>query len=158
MKMYSLRKAEISDKEEMALLEEKCFDQTIRENFDFVLLSNSHRYFVVLNNLKEVIAYAGISISYEQGDILSVCVSPEYRKLGIAKGLMTALLDEAKKVGVQTMFLEVEEDNLPAINLYLKCGFEKISERKNYYGDKTAIIMSKNLWCFAYKVLWLIIH
>ncbi|MBQ3158541.1 MAG: hypothetical protein IJB98_02485, partial [Clostridia bacterium] len=66
MKMYSLRKAEISDKEEMALLEEKCFDQTIRENFDFVLLSNSHRYFVVLNNLKEVIAYAGISISYEQ--------------------------------------------------------------------------------------------
>ena len=145
MKMFSLKKAEIDDAVEMKALEKKCFDETIRENFDFVLSNEFYKYFVVKNNLGKIIAYGGISISYEQGDILSICVSPEYRKQGLAKALMKQMLDEAKANSVETLFLEVEEDNIPAINLYLKYGFEKVSERKNYYGNKTAVIMSKNL-------------
>lgn len=145
MKMFSMRKAEPRDEIELKKLEEKCFDINIRENFDFVLKNDNYIYLVVLNNQQEIIAYAGISISYEQGDILSVCVNPSYRKLGLAKGLMIEILKNATERGVKTMFLEVEEDNTPAINLYLKFGFDKISERKNYYGKKTAIVMSKNL-------------
>ncbi|MBR2909781.1 MAG: ribosomal protein S18-alanine N-acetyltransferase [Clostridia bacterium] len=145
MKMFSMRKAEPQDEIELKKLEEKCFDINIRENFDFVLKNDNYIYLVVLNNQQEIIAYAGISISYEQGDILSVCVNPSYRKLGLAKGLMVEILKNATERGVKTMFLEVEEDNTPAINLYLKFGFDKISERKNYYGKKTAIVMSKNL-------------
>lgn len=42
----------------------------------------------------------------------------------------------------EDIFLEVYEKNLFAIKLYEKIGFEKISVRKNYYGqNKNAIIM-----------------
>lgn len=145
MKMYSIRKADLADLEELRKIEEKCFDKSLRENFEIVLSSDSHYYFVVLNNLKDIVAYAGMSISYEQGDVLSVAVAPDYRRLGLAKGVLKEVLIQAKNKGVQTMFLEVEEDNVPAINLYSYLGFAEISRRKNYYGNKTAIIMSKNL-------------
>ena len=45
--------------------------------------------------------------------------------------------------------LEVNEENLPAIHLYEKFGFEYLGVRKNYYQDKIAIIMTKKLnWNF----------
>ena len=49
--------------------------------------------------------------------------------------------------GVKEIFLEVRASNTPAISLYLKCGFEKISVRKKYYGDpaEDAVIMRKTL-------------
>ena len=138
------RKADINDLSSLKALEQECFSEVIRENFEFVLNSKSHMLFVSEISGK-IVAYAGISISYEQGDILSVCVSKDFRRLGLAKSLLEMLFNKAKDLGVQTMFLEVEEDNLPAINLYVALGFKEISRRKNYYGDKTAIIMSKNL-------------
>ena len=54
-------------------------------------------------------------------------------------------MEELSEKGQNNLFLEVKEDNIQAINLYLKLGFKKINERKNYYGSKTAIIMMKEL-------------
>ena len=46
---------------------------------------------------------------------------------------------------MQSITLEVNDKNIPAINLYLKYGFEKVGLRKNYYGlDQNAIIMTLN--------------
>ena len=39
--------------------------------------------------------------------------------------------------------LEVNENNLEAIRLYSKLGFNEISVRERYYGSDTAIIMEK---------------
>ena len=33
------------------------------------------------------------------------------------------------------MFLEVGEDNVPAIRLYNRAGFEQVSRRQGYYQD-----------------------
>ena len=35
------------------------------------------------------------------------------------------------------------EENYPAIHLYKNFGFEQVAVRKNYYQDKSAIIMQK---------------
>jgi len=145
---FNIRKASIDDIENLKILEKACFDEHIRENFEFVLKSDSHIIYIceITNNQnKNIVGYAGASISYEQGDILSVCVDSNFRKRSIAYVLMDTLLEDLSINKVEKVFLEVEEDNVPAINLYKKLGFEKISERKNYYGNKTAIIMQKNL-------------
>ena len=145
---FNIRKASLKDKEELKGLEKACFDETIRENFDFVLNSNSHVIFLcekIEENQKTIVGYAGASISYEQGDILSVCVDELFRKRSIAFVLMDTLLEDIANKGVEKVFLEVEENNTPAIKLYEKLKFEKISERKNYYGNKSAIIMQKTL-------------
>ena len=43
-----------------------------------------------------------------------------------------------------TISLEVNEINEPAINLYKKAGFEIVGKRKKYYdGKNDAIIMTK---------------
>ena len=48
-------------------------------------------------------------------------------------------------MGVNKIFLEVREKNAPAISLYIKNGFVKISERKNYYGDENAVVYIKEI-------------
>ncbi len=145
---FTIRLADINDVIQLKELEKQCFDEHIRENFEFVLKSNNHIIYVcekVDETGKIIVGYAGASISYEQGDILSVCVNKDYRKRSIAYVLMDTLLEELKNKKVENLFLEVEEDNIPAIKLYEKLGFLQISERKNYYGSKTALIMQKVL-------------
>ena len=45
---------------------------------------------------------------------------------------------------LKKLFLEVRESNLPAISLYEKYGFIKISQRKKYYKDgENADVMLK---------------
>jgi len=139
-----LRKATINDIAKMRSLENECFFGSIKENFEFVLTNDNYLYLVCENN-NSIVAYAGASISYEQGDILSVCVKKDYRNKGYALSLLNCLIKEVKDRGVKSLFLEVEEDNLPAISLYKKIGFAQINIRKNYYGTKSAIIMLKEI-------------
>lgn len=51
----------------------------------------------------------------------------------------------AKDLNISTLFLEVNEQNKPAIHLYEKLGFEKLGVRKKYYNNNNGIIMKKNL-------------
>ena len=145
---FNIRIAQVKDLAGLRSLEKDCFDDHVRENFEFVLNSSNHIIFLcetIKNNQTDIVGYAGASISYEQGDILSVCVSEQFRKRGMALILMDTLLEFLKDKKVEQVFLEVEEDNIPAIKLYKKIGFNQISQRKNYYGNKTAIIMQKTL-------------
>ena len=145
---FKIRRAELSDIEVLKDLEKKCFDEHIRENFEFVLTSKNQLIYVcekVDKDKKEIVAYAGFSISYEQADVLSVCVHEDFRRRSIAYVLLDSLMEELKEIGVMSVFLEVSEDNAAAQKLYEKLGFIKISERKNYYGTKSAIIMQKQL-------------
>ena len=55
--------------------------------------------------------------------------------------------DYAKINNVKKIFLDVAEDNLPAIKLYEKSGFHLIHRRKGYYqnGTTDALIYIKEL-------------
>lgn len=49
-------------------------------------------------------------------------VAPEYRRRGIGKALMKAMLEEAKKAGCRLAWLAVDEDNKAALALYRSAG------------------------------------
>ena len=144
MENLNIRKATIEDIVELKKLEAKCFDERIRENFSFVLENKNYLYLVAFFN-KNIVAYAGASISYEQGELLSICVDSSYRKQGLATKILKDLFFILKDIGVLKIFLEVNKNNTPALNLYKKIGFEFLSERKNYYGKDSAIVMVKKL-------------
>ena len=144
MENLNIRKATIEDIVELKKLEAKCFDERIRENFNFVLENKNYLYLVAFFN-KNIVAYAGASISYEQGELLSICVDSSYRKQGLATKILKELFFILKHTGVLKIFLEVNKNNAPALNLYKKIGFEFLSERKNYYGKDSAIVMVKEL-------------
>lgn len=88
------------------------------------------------------IGFAIVRKLYDSLDITDVFVNQEYRKKGYASKLLDYII---KNNNGYKIMLEVNEENIPAIGLYEKFGFKKISERKNYYdGDKTAYIMELN--------------
>lgn len=144
MENLNIRKATIEDIVELKKLEAKCFDERIRENFSFVLENKNYLYLVAFFN-KNIVAYAGASISYEQGELLSICVDSSYRKQGLATKILKELFFILKHAGVLKIFLEVNKNNTPALNLYKKLDFQFLSERKNYYGKDSAIVMVKEL-------------
>ncbi len=53
-------------------------------------------------------------------------VNPLFLKMGIGKALIDYSIELAKKTGIQSIRLDVYENNLPANSLYEKCGFEYI--------------------------------
>lgn len=81
-----------------------------------------------------------------EGDITNVAVLPEYRRRGLA-GELIAEFEKLLPADAEAIFLEVRESNAPAIALYEKCGFKRISVRKNFYSSprENAIVMRKQL-------------
>lgn len=73
----------------------------------------------------------------------NLAVRKEFRRQGLACSLLGLMKDIAQQVGVTRQTLEVRAENLPAINLYRKCGFVVKGRRPKYYTDtgEDALIM-----------------
>lgn len=91
--------------------------------------------------------FIAVMVNCDTADLLDIAVLEKARNRGVATALMSFMDEECISRGVKEIFLEVRASNAPAISLYLKCGFEKISVRKKYYGNPTedAVIMRKTL-------------
>jgi ribosomal-protein-alanine N-acetyltransferase len=83
-----------------------------------------------------LVGYAGLSLlgsrSAMEAEVHTIGVDPTWQGKGIGQALLRALLARADEVKAP-VFLEVRTDNVPAIKLYEKHGFEQIGVRKRYY-------------------------
>ena len=95
----------------------------------------------------EILGYCGFLFVLDEAEIPNVCVKESARCRGIGKQMMTALVEEAKKLGMAVLYLEVRESNMPARSLYRSLGFEENGIRKNFYEHPVehAVLMSKTL-------------
>ncbi len=89
-------------------------------------------------------------VQYEQSDIITIAVLPGSRRLGLARDLMTQAIASARTEGAKSMFLDVEEGNTAALQLYSSFGFTQINRRKLYYRQKDgsftdALVMTSKL-------------
>ena len=73
----------------------------------------------------------------DESEILSVAVAVSAQGRGLAGRLLHLHLRRLAGLGMRTVFLEVGEDNVPAIRLYTRAGFEEVSRRQAYYQDDT---------------------
>ncbi|MBV8939579.1 MAG: ribosomal protein S18-alanine N-acetyltransferase [Alphaproteobacteria bacterium] len=73
----------------------------------------------------------------DEAEILTLAVIPACRSEGVGMALVEAAIGEAGRRGAATMFLEVAENNAPALALYARAGFAAVSRRARYYGGKT---------------------
>ncbi|WP_051279907.1 GNAT family N-acetyltransferase [Hellea balneolensis] len=90
-----------------------------------------------------------IKSAADQAEILTVATDPSERRRGIARALLEISETELAENGVDTLFLEVAEDNKAAISFYNGMGFEPIGRRLGYYkremGRVAAITYRKRL-------------
>lgn len=109
------------------------------------LESTNTIYLVLLDN-ESIIGYIGLELLVDHADITGIAILSEYRKKGLASYLLNIAIEKCREMNLDNIFLEVRTSNLPAINLYEKLGFEKISIRNNYYSNgEDALIFVLNL-------------
>lgn len=75
-------------------------------------------------------------VQFEQSDILTLAVREPYRGRGLGTVLMRWAMQAARDAGAQRMFLDVEDGNEAALNLYRNIGFTQQGRRKQYYRQK----------------------
>ena len=108
-----------------------------------LLCDNS--YFIVAKNKSEIIGFAGFKALLDTADLMNIVVKKSYRNQGIGSLLLKELMHLFYSFSLSSLYLEVNENNFPAIRLYQKFGFKKIDVRKNYYPNhQNAIIMCFN--------------
>ncbi len=83
----------------------------------------------------------------DEGEILTLAVDPDFRRQGLGRQLVNAVLTQAKEKKLVRFFLEVEEKNHAALALYKSLGFAAINRRVDYYGQgRSAILMEIKLF------------
>lgn len=64
--------------------------------------------------------------------VVNVAVHPEFRQQGIARGLMEAIISSLRGQGGREIMLQVEAENVPAINLYDSLGFDGLGTMNSW--------------------------
>ena len=105
------------------------------------------RHFLVATNEQDqIVGYAAVLVVAPgvEADVLTVAVLPEYARQGIATHFMGELEKWSEEKQASAMMLEVGVENIGAITLYEKLGYQTIATRKNYYGQgQDAFVMRK---------------
>lgn len=92
-----------------------------------------------------IVGFLHVTELYENMDIVNIVVDPNHRRKGIASLLLDYAFDDASS-SVQIATLEVDVENVAAIALYKKFGFEVMHTRKNYYqNERDAYLMGKKM-------------
>ena len=66
-------------------------------------------------------------------ELENIAVLPEFRRQGVGRALLSALLDEARVLQAERILLEVRASNQPAIRFYNSDGFQLLARRAGYY-------------------------
>lgn len=143
-----LRRAIASDSQMLAELDLECFAIPWSEaSFAADLADLEKAFYLVWEFEGKLVGYGGYWRVLDEGEIMNVAVAPEWRRRGLADGLLQGLIRQAEIEQLRCLTLEVREGNLAARALYNRHGFVESGLRRNYYADNSenAIIMLKNI-------------
>jgi len=114
------------------------FYKSILDNFNesFLIAVDSNNIVVgyIMWRVEKIPAIDSLKIS-NKGHLVSIAVVKGFRRLGIAKALLTQSMQEIKKRLIDEFVLEVRVSNYTAINLYKKFNFSTQNIKYKYYRD-----------------------
>ena len=103
------------------------------------LKNNPFGKYLILKDNNEIIGYIYYSDIYERAEINQFEINSTKRNQGKVEILLKELINKLQK----DITLEVREDNIPAIKVYEKNGFERKAIRKGYYNGIDGILMER---------------
>ena len=138
------------DLEAMYKIEKDCFDDEAFTKEQIAHLMEDYNTVSLVARIGTELAGFVIGMVYIdrralQGHILTIDVAPAHRRKGIGRMLMSAIESIFRAKGVTASFLEVREDNSPAIGLYSRLGYRIIGRLDHYYGKFHGVYLSKTL-------------
>lgn len=139
--MMHIKLAALENVDDILKIEQTCFStpwtkQGIAES---IVNENTYLYLALVDD--NVAGYMGLQIFSGEGYVTNVATLPEYRRMGVARALIT----ECLKHKMEFITLEVRESNTPAINLYKSFGFTEVGKRPRFYREpeEDAILLTK---------------
>ena len=98
-------------------------------------LDISGDFFVIAKIGTRIAGYAIAFVGDRSAEIDSLAVLPEYRRRGVARALMNALLRQLSRSRIRICSLVVRRSNKAAIGLYRGFGFARVRTIQSYYPD-----------------------
>lgn len=125
----------VDDLEEIYKIELECFGEEAypKSIFSYFLITPGSIFLKALRGDQVLGFIAGVCRS-GICTLYTLNVKKDFRRKGIGSMLLEAFEIEALKRNVRKIILQVEVTNLPALNLYLKMGYQINRLLKNYYG------------------------
>jgi len=139
-----IRAATEADLDALARIESESLSGTWTREALADELQKSYARVMVAARDHGVCAFVHCWLIADEIQILNVATDRSYRRQGVARALLEALLDELSPKGFCVALLEVRASNAPAIALYRSLGFSDDAIRERYYSDgEDALLMSK---------------
>ena len=130
---------------QIALLERECFADPWSQQSIASELHNPLSLWLVAQEGQTLLGYVGSQTCQDETDMMNIAVSPAFRRQGVARALIEALVSALRQRGSRQLTLEVRASNGPARQLYESLGFLQVGLRKNYYRNpkEDALILRK---------------
>ena len=105
-------------------------------------LAQPTREYVVAEYAGVIVGYAGAYLLPPDADVQTIAVSGAAQGRGVGRLLLEELIAIAVRYECSQLLLEVRSDNVSALGMYERFGFESISKRRDYYASGVdALIM-----------------
>ena len=140
-----IRKMTDREVPQVAELEKLCFSQPWSEKSVAGELDNPLALWLVAMEGDRLAGDVGSQTVMDETDMMNLAVAPQFRRQGVGKALVNALVASLKELGSRCLTLEVRDSNGPARALYAKLGFAEVGRRRGYYRDprEDALILRK---------------
>ena len=138
----TIRKASLDDLKQIYLIEKDVF---IKDHWTFGMVERelenlSGQTTWIIEESSVILGYCMMRIFCNEANITNIAIKSSCQRQGLGSFLLDHVLNQLPIKS--SVFLEVKEGNLSAINLYQRLGFSVINSRRNYYKDgRTALIM-----------------
>ena len=135
----------------LAALHARCFDDPWQADLIARVLGSPGGFGFELRESGRLLGFALCRSAASEGEVLTLCIDETVRRRGFGRALLRAILDEAKRRNLGSVFLEVAETNTIARRLYESFRFGPVGRRSAYYrlADGSAVdalTLRCNLW------------
>ena len=155
----TVRPARRSDIDSVLAIEQASFaDPWSRESFETALDVERMLFLVAVGTPPDatsedgggapgVLGFVVALLLLDEAEVADLAVMPAVRGRGIGGILLDHATDEARSVGVHSLYLEVRESNASARALYDSRSFTHVGRRRGYYRSPTedALLMRRDL-------------
>jgi Fur family transcriptional regulator, ferric uptake regulator len=122
-----------TDPRVLAALHAQAFDEPWSEVEMAALLAGLGVCALVAHGAEGPTGFVLYRIAADEAEILTLATVPAHRRRGVAGALVRGAAEAAARAGARALFLEVAEDNAPALALYDRAGFSCVGRRVGYY-------------------------
>ena len=138
-----LFRSEEKDLEQVVAIEKSIFSDPWSERSFLESIVQENCLYLVVCKEEEIVAYSGLYVVQDEGQITNVAVKESYRNVHVATDMIIELMKRANARGACNFTLEVRTSNTTAIHLYEKLGFKSVGIRKRFYDNpiENAMIM-----------------